>query len=88
MYFWVYNSDTNQVALFTGDGFFAGGRISILATKNFDIKGLKSAALFLKTKYFDSLFPGHNQPVLQNAKVHIQIAADAFAVLKVPPSIV
>lgn len=88
VYFLVYNNDTNQVALFTGDGFFAGGRISILATKDFDIQGLKSAALSLKTKHFDSLFPGHNQPVLQNAEIHIQMAVDAFAMLKVPVSIV
>jgi glyoxylase-like metal-dependent hydrolase (beta-lactamase superfamily II) len=87
-YFLVTNDATNQVVLFTGDGFFAGGRISMLATKDFDLQGLRTAIFRLKNKRFDCLLPGHNQPVLQNAQVHLQMAADAFTMLKVPPSIV
>ncbi len=75
-------------ALFSGDGFFFDGRISLLNTYDADLKGLARAASILSSERVDGLFPGHLQPALRNGAAHLKKAAATFERLLVPPGIV
>ena len=77
-----------HVSLFTGDTVFAGGRISMLNTHDFDLQALANTMTRISGEQADSLFPGHLQPVIRNAGAHIGAAKECFDRLGVPPSIV
>ena len=76
-----------HVSLFSGDGFFFGGKISMLNTHDFSLKGLARAAAELSKEKVDSLFPGHLQFALCHGGRHLEKARRAFESLMVPPNI-
>lgn len=85
-YYFVRN-ESGHVSLFSGDGFFFDGKISMLNTHDFNLKGLARAAVELGRERVDSLFPGHLQPALRNGSRHLEKARRTFENLMVPPNI-
>jgi len=86
-YYFVEN-DAGHVSLFSGDGIFFDGKISMLNTHDFDLRGLARCVEELSREKVDSLLPGHLQPALCNGGLHIEKAFHTFSNLMVPPSIV
>ncbi len=76
-----------HVSLFAGDTVFAGGRISLLHTHDFDQHALARSMKRLNDESFESLFPGHLQPAIRNGKDHVAEAVNCFNQLKVPQNI-
>ena len=85
--YYFVETEGGHVSLFSGDGFFFDGKISMLNTHDFDLKGLARAAKELSGERVDALFPGHLQPALRNGGRHIEKALRAFESLTVPPNI-
>jgi glyoxylase-like metal-dependent hydrolase (beta-lactamase superfamily II) len=77
-----------HVSLFTGDALFTGGRISMIHTRDFDLKKLAATLERVEKERADSLFPGHLQPALRRAREHVRKAMACFERMRVPPSVV
>ncbi len=86
--YYLVETSAGHVSLFSGDGLFFDGKISMLNTHDFNIQNLSYAIESLSKLKVDSLFPGHNQPALFNGSRHINKAYQTFARLMIPPSIV
>lgn len=86
--YYFVEDGAGHVSLFSGDGIFYDGKISMLNTHDFDLRGLARCVEELSREKVDSLMPGHLQPALCNGGRHIEKAFRTFSNLMVPPSIV
>lgn len=86
--YYLVKSEEGHVSLFSGDGLFFGGRISMLNTRDFDLHALARTMARLIREKVDSLFPGHNQPAICRGSAHIAAALKQFDNLRVPLNIV
>lgn len=86
--YYLVETTAGHVSLFSGDGVFFDGKISMLNTHDFNIQDLSHAIECLSKEKVDSLFPGHNQPALNNGSRHVMKAKQTFDRLAIPQSIV
>lgn len=84
----LVRTEEGNVACFTGDSLFPGGRISMISTRDFNLQSLAGSIAMLKDERVDSIFAGHLQPALSGGSAHIARACGYFDKLGVPPSIV
>ncbi|MBP1988557.1 MBL fold metallo-hydrolase [Paenibacillus eucommiae] len=75
-------------ALFSSDTVFEGGRVAVIDTADFSMTDLESSMQKLANLDTAALFPGHMDPVLENARETVLKAAAIFAHGLVPESIV
>jgi glyoxylase-like metal-dependent hydrolase (beta-lactamase superfamily II) len=86
--YYLVEKPDGHTALFTGDAVFFGGRISLIHTEDCVVQALARSLARVARERADSLFPGHHQPALRNAKDHLETALGHFNNMQVPPSIV
>lgn len=74
-------------ALFSGDVVFSRGRVVVLATPDSDIAALAGSVRLLAEAEPDALFPGHCEPVLTGATIHVEAAQQCFERGTIPPAL-
>ncbi|MBM4436526.1 MAG: MBL fold metallo-hydrolase [Actinobacteria bacterium] len=73
--------------VFAGDAVFHGGRVLFLNIPGGSIQALAASMAKLDRLQADALFPGHGLISVQRGWEHVRRAADAFARLAIPPSL-
>ncbi|THF73833.1 MBL fold metallo-hydrolase [Cohnella fermenti] len=84
---YLFDDGEGSSFLFSGDTVFAGGKISLLSTFDFQMQKLASSIARLARMDFRALLPGHGPAALGNGALHVQAAARVFSRLGVPESI-
>ena len=78
----------DRVFLFSGDAVFWGGTVALQNVPDCSIAESARSLEKLAALEFDALLPGHLTLSLTNGRRHIELAAERFRALKVPPPLV
>jgi glyoxylase-like metal-dependent hydrolase (beta-lactamase superfamily II) len=76
-----------RTVLFSGDCLFAGGRVSLQAIHDCRLDLYARTVIALAGREVDALFPGHGDPVIDDAAADISRAAESFRRLVPPPNV-
>ena len=78
----------SKAFLFSGDAVFWGGTVALQNVPDCSVQESAASVERLAALEFDALLPGHLTIALSNGKRHVNVAAEHFRALRVPPPLV
>lgn len=78
----------DRAFLFSGDAVFWGGTVALQNVPDCSVSDSAASLERLAALEFDALLPGHLTISLTNGKRHVNVAAEHFRALRIPPPLV